>query len=208
MNIFLKQNEDTLALPILPSSIEIGNTMQNTSVNITEFGEVNLIGNKGLRTLTLSAFFPKQSYSFIQNSDAPSPKECVELILSWMSNPIRVLITGIVSMSMTIESFQYSKQDRTGDIYYSLELKEYKNPKVKPKHHTVNKNSKKIQSVETVRESKKLKTVEYEVKKGDTLSVIAKKLTGSSANYMAIANQNNITNPNKIVVGQKLVIKV
>jgi nucleoid-associated protein YgaU len=36
---------------------------------------------------------------------------------------------------------------------------------------------------------------------------IAKRLTGSSNNYRAIANQNGIKNANKISVGQKLVIK-
>lgn len=207
MEIHLKQEED-LTLPILPSSIEIGNTMQNTSVNISKLGEVNLIGNRGLRTLSISSFFPKRKYSFIQNSDLKSPKEYVELIKSWMDNPIRVIITGIVSMSMTIESFQYSKQDATGDIHYTLELKEYRNPKIKPKRLTMDKKSKKIQKVETIRELKRIKSVTYEVKKGDTLSSIAKKLTGSATNYMAIANQNNISNPNKIIVGQKLVIKV
>ena len=48
------------------------------------------------------------------------------------------------------------------------------------------------------------KTVTYTVKSGDTLSAIAKKY---GTTYQKIAKDNNIANPNKIYVGQKLVIK-
>ena len=47
-------------------------------------------------------------------------------------------------------------------------------------------------------------TVTYIVKKGDTLSKIAKKY---GTTYQKIAKDNNIANPNVIDVGQKLVIK-
>ena len=44
----------------------------------------------------------------------------------------------------------------------------------------------------------------YVVQKGDTLSSIAKKY---GTTYKKIAKENNIKNPNKIYVGQKLVIR-
>ena len=50
----------------------------------------------------------------------------------------------------------------------------------------------------------KATTKTYIVKKGDTLSSIAKKY---GTNYQKIAKDNGIANPNKIYVGQKLVIK-
>ena len=46
----------------------------------------------------------------------------------------------------------------------------------------------------------------YVVKKGDSLSKIAKLLYGDSKKFKEIAMANNITNPNKIRVGQVLVI--
>lgn len=48
--------------------------------------------------------------------------------------------------------------------------------------------------------------MEYIVQKGDTLTAIAKELTGSSANYLKLAGVNNIDDPDKIKVGQKLKI--
>jgi nucleoid-associated protein YgaU len=48
----------------------------------------------------------------------------------------------------------------------------------------------------------------YEVKSGDTLSGIAKKVLGSANRYMDIfnANKDQLSDPDKIKVGQRLVI--
>lgn len=48
-----------------------------------------------------------------------------------------------------------------------------------------------------------MKTITYTVKKGDTLSAIAR-VYGTTVSK--IANQNKIPNPNKIIVGQVLTI--
>ena len=50
----------------------------------------------------------------------------------------------------------------------------------------------------------KINSITYTVKKGDTLSKIATKY---NTTYQEIAKKNNITNPNKIFVGQVLKIK-
>ena len=46
----------------------------------------------------------------------------------------------------------------------------------------------------------------YVVKSGDTLSKIAKEFYGDANKYMDIANANNISNPDKIDVGQEIKI--
>ncbi|MGN6713430.1 LysM peptidoglycan-binding domain-containing protein [Anaerocolumna jejuensis] len=210
MGIWLKQGKESYRFAVLPPSIEPSVSMQNTSVNITNYGEINLIGKRGLKTLSLSSFFPKQKYNFVQYKDFPSPKACISLIDSWMDNPVRLIITDAnINMLVTIESFNHAAPDANGDVYFTLELKEYKKPTFKKKAKSaVNKTSKTVQKAETQRESKKVKSTTYTVKSGDTLSQIAKRLTGDSANYKAIANQNGISNPGKIAAGQKLVIKI
>lgn len=210
MQIWIKQGKKSLRLPVLPASFEITNSQQNTTVNITSFGEVNLIGKRGLVTFTLSSLFPSKVYGFVQYKSFPKPYECVKLIKSWMDDPVQVTITKTnINLKMTIESFTYSEQDGTGDVYYSIEFKEYRKPKVVAKKEVkVSKTGTKVTPADTKRASKDVKTTTYIVKSGDTLSAIAKKLTGSSSNYKAIANQNKIKNPNALKVGQKLVIKI
>lgn len=210
MEIWLKQGNEKLRLPVLPSNYSFSQANKNTTADIVNFGEVTIIGQKALASTSISAFFPNKNYSFVSYKGFPKPKNCVNLIKSWMDNPVRLIITGTnVNMLMTIESFNFSEQDATGDIYYNLELKEYRIPKLTvPVKSTVNNKSSKIETTQSTRETKLVKTMTVTVKAGDTLMGIAKKVTGNAANYKAIMNQNKITNPKNLRPGQKLVIKV
>ncbi len=193
-------NEERLRLPVIPSSFEVNIPHQNTTVNVTNLGEVNLIGKTGLMNMTIESFFPNQDYSFCLYKGYPKPYEYIKQLLKWKESgrPIRVIVTGTpINYAMAIESLTYSEVDGTGDVYFSLELKEYKFIKT-PSSNT-------LTTPTTQRETKSL-TTHYTVQRGDTLWLIAKKVTGDGTNYKAIAQKNNITNPDKIYIGQKLVI--
>ena len=198
-------NEERLRLPVLPSSFEVTIPHQSTTVNITELGEINLIGKTGLASMVIQSFFPNQDYPFCLYSGYPKPYECIKLLLKWKESgrPIRVIVTETpINYAMAIESLSYSEVDGTGDVYFTLELKEYKFIKT-PFVGASSKNT--LTTPPTIREVKSPPT-SYVVRKGDTLWLIAKKLTGEGNNYKVIANKNNIINPNKIFVGQRLVI--
>lgn len=193
-------NEERIRLPVIPSSFEVSIPHQNTTVNINQLGEINLIGKTGLMSMTIESFFPNQQYSFCLYRDFQKPYEYTKQLLKWKESgrPIRVIVTGTpINYAMAIESLTYSEVDGTGDVYFNLELKEYKFIKV-PSSNT-------LTTPTTQRETKSLAT-NYTVQKGDTLWLIAKKVTGDGVNYKAIAQKNNITNPDKIQIGQKLVI--
>lgn len=211
MEFWLQKEDDTkIRLPVKPSQYRVNVAQRNTVVNVTQKGDINLIGNTGLRDISLSSFFPAKDYNFSNNSDRKEPLTYVEIIEGWRKSgePIRVIITGTLNMECTIESFNYGEQDATGDIYYTLNLKEYKRIKAK-------KATKSVSAVNTssreVKSSKANSDSTYKVKSGDCLSTIAKKVygSGSKANYMKIfdANTDKLSDPNKIQVGQVLVIK-
>lgn len=211
MEIWLKQGKEELRLPVLPSSYELNYSNSNTEVNITSFGTVNLLGNSNLATTELRSFFPNKSYGFVQYKGYPKPNNCIKMIKGWMKDPIRYIVTGAsINLLMTIESFTYAEQDGTGDVYYTLSLKEYRIPKISTSKKPIDKNTTVINKVISAREIKKVSNTTYTVKAGDSLSVVAKRLTGDSNNWRAIYNQNKSVigaDPNKIKTGQKLVIK-
>ena len=212
MEIWLKQDKESLRLPVLPASYELRHVQNNEEVNITDFGTVNILGKRGVSTTELSSFFPNKKYGFNQYTGYPKPATCVERIKGWMDEPVRYIVTGTkINLMMTIEEFTYSEKDGTGDIYYTLSLKEYRIPKVPAKKKAVNKKSTKVDKPTTNRSSKAVKSTTYTVKSGDSLSRIAQRLTGSANNWRAIYNQNKSVvggNPNLIFPGQKLVIKI
>lgn len=187
-------NEEQLRLPVIPGEFEMSQRNNNTIVNINSIGEINLIGKKGLASISLSSFFPAQEYYFCKYTGFPKPYECVKLIQKWKDSgkPIRLIITGSsVNYAMTIESFTFSEQDGTRDLYFTLELREYVFTKqVKPTEVTTP-NGTKVTVPPTKRETKPV-TSKQKVQKGDNMYTVAKKATGSMSNANAIANTNKI----------------
>ena len=132
--------------------------------------------------------------------------ESVKLIEKIKNNGVlRLIMTGApINMDCTIESFTWGENDGTRDINFALEFKEYRKTKIKTADKR-EKIRKKVMLTETQRAAKEVKSGTYTVVKGDNLSKIAKKMTGSSANWQAIYSQNReviVSNPNLIYPGQ------
>ena len=198
-------NDSKFQLPVKPSEFTITVAQKNTVVNVIRKGDINLLGKTGLREISLSSFFPARNYNFSNNSGRKKPLTYVKRLNKWRKSgkPIRVIITGVLNMQCTIESFSWGEQDATGDIYYTLALKEYK--KIKVKKATV--------TIATVKPSTRLvqEVVSggtYTVQSGDSLWKIAKQFYGNGAEHMKIynANTDKLSNPNLIYVGQVLTI--
>ena len=126
--VILSQGDERLVLPVTPTKYEVGNEQDNKSVNITQIGEALLFGNPKLITLSFESFLPAKDYPFIVG-DKRKPAEIVALINKWKESkkPIRVIVSdGPINLMMAIMAFPWKKQENTGDLYYTLSLKVYK----------------------------------------------------------------------------------
>lgn len=126
---------EVLTLPILPSELSVSNPHNNEEFETIAHGTLNLIGLAGLRTISISSFFPNKKYAFAQNTKKADA--CINFFEKWKAKrvPIRVIIADnkgktFLNMACTIESFEKG-MDRAGDVPYTLELKEFKFVKVK-----------------------------------------------------------------------------
>lgn len=133
MDIFLSINnrEQVIQLPIIPEEFKVEFSNNNETFTTISQGDLNLIGNKGLKALTIETFFPNKEYPYAKSKNMPGD-EFVEIILKWIDRkvPIRVVITNkegkeLVNLPVTIDSFNYG-YDRVGDVVYSLELREFR----------------------------------------------------------------------------------
>lgn len=207
---------NNISIPVLPSEYQVQSSQNNQSENIIGIGEISLKGKRNLMTISFSSFFPlRRNSSYCRRGSILKPLQYVDAIERMkQTGTVKLVITGSpIRMDCTIESFEWGENDGTGDIFYTISFKEYRNIGASkssvvqdgllesaPSADGLNK--------ESARTEPKVSTQEYIVKKGDTLTSIAKRLTGSSY-WKPIYNANRAViggNPNRIKVGQKLVI--
>lgn len=130
-------NEQVLTLPVLPESMpEFAQSYKNSTFESIN-GELNLIGTKALQTVSITSFFPNKKYNFIRPKATPDGWVYVAFFNKYANQkmPIRMILLDnegkeISNMAYTIETFN-TYVDKVGDVQYTLDLKEYRFPKVK-----------------------------------------------------------------------------
>ncbi|EGT2201991.1 XkdP-like protein [Clostridioides difficile] len=139
MEMWLRQSEDRFRFPVFPSSFSINGKAAVNSSSILKIGEIATFGGVALKSISISSFFPNKDYTFCDYTGFPSPYDCVNKIEKWMKEGfiLRLTITETnINMEVIIEGFSYEERDGTRDVYFTLDLKEYKRikiPKVTPK---------------------------------------------------------------------------
>lgn len=210
MQIWLKGSGGRVRIPVLPAEYTVTSEQDNTSVTVCNLGEVTLRGKRKLRQITFSSFFPKHYDSGYCDVRTKSPITMVKKIEKMKrAGSVKLIITGILSMKVTIESFEWGENDGTGDITYTLTLKEYRTVSITASTLTKDAPAQPAGNDGAGRDQPEAtSTQSYTVVSGDTLSGIARKLTGST-NWRTIYEQNKGvigSNPNMIKPGQVLTI--
>ncbi|WP_227437464.1 LysM peptidoglycan-binding domain-containing protein [Clostridioides sp. ES-S-0006-03] len=209
--MWLRQANDALRFPVFPSSFEINSKAIVNTSNVLKLGEIAVFGGVGLRTTEISSFFPKNEASYCDYTGFPTPYDCVNKIQKWMNEGLilRYTITETnINMEVIVDSFKYEEKDCTGDVYFTLSLKEYKRIQI-PKVNTNNdKISSKLDLPLTKGFEVKNKQKTHRVGKGDSLWSLAKKYYGNGDLWKRIydANKKLIKNPDIIQDGWVLTI--
>ena len=200
MEMYLKKDDkDIFRFPVLPSAINIQDYAITNDSNITGLGDVTVFGGKGLRTIEISSFFPnpKKKYRFVNYTDYPKQYDCVTKIKKWMDKGevLRFIVTGTeINFQVRITDFEYSEQDGTRDVYFTINLKEYRKIKISSTTPKKKKTDNKDRT-DTKETDNKPKQKTYTVKSGDTLYDIAKKHYGKGSDYKKIIEKNKSKYP-------------
>lgn len=122
-------NKDILKLPYVPPNISINYPLEFESFENNNGKFLTLIGEPGLRNISIESFFPAKLYGWLPTvSLAPI---CLDFFLRNRNKKFRIVIlsaTVNINMLSVITNFTYKKQ-QNGNIKYTLEIQEYIDPK-------------------------------------------------------------------------------
>lgn len=123
-------NEEIMILPVVPE-IEIDKPQNNERFETLNNGTLNLIGDIGLRSFSITSKFPGQEYSWLKPGSLAEPFKYVDFFNKWRDKkvPLRVITskpdgTEWFNMAVLIDDFK-SKVRTNGDVDYTLDVSEY-----------------------------------------------------------------------------------
>lgn len=213
MEIYLGTDNDKIRFPVVPSSIGVNRSNNIDTQAVIKLGEVPIFNGTSLKTIELTSFFPNQEYNFCDYTGFMKPYEFSEKIQKWMyeGKPLRVIVTDSpTNMQCLIQQFDTVEQDGTRDLYFTLNLLEYRPIEVS----NLNNSSSSSSSDNLTRPSEEItnntqKT--HKVVKGDCLWDIAQKYYGKGSLYPKIKEANKSKYPslaknNIIYVNWELIV--
>ena len=62
----------SVTLPVAPEEFSVQVSNKNSTIDINNAGEYNMIGKTGLKSVSISSFFPAQEYYWVSDSDRKS----------------------------------------------------------------------------------------------------------------------------------------
>ncbi len=217
-------------MPVTPSKIEMKVKNQNSTLNLINGEEINIIKPPGLTEFSFELLIPQVKYPFAiypdsninpaANSAQDNPggflpaQQYLNLFedLKKALNPFSFkiersrpdnikLFDTYVDMEVTLEEYSVIEDAANGlDLTVPIRLKQYRKYSSQKNNKEYDPRLPDTAKTGDKADSNKLKT--YTVKKGDTLWGICKKNLGDGSKYPQIAKLNGIKNPNLISVGQ------
>jgi hypothetical protein len=120
-----------LPLPVAPSKITTTINNRNSTVDLINDVEVNIIRNEGLTDISFTFLVPKQAYPFaLYSAGFVSQAIIIEYVKNLKKAPFQfILIRGVglpMTKTVTLEDYTITDDAEEGeDIYVDVTLKEY-----------------------------------------------------------------------------------
>ncbi|MDP4120963.1 MAG: hypothetical protein Q8876_07940 [Bacillota bacterium] len=128
---FFEYDGTVLQLPVNPEKLTVQYNGKNTTIDVVSLGEVNIIKNYGLQTFTIDSFLPQRPYgNYIRTKNMfLKPEQYLKFWEKVKSDkrPMRLVVTGInINLLVSIENSKKWVEGGDDDVYFTLELKEYR----------------------------------------------------------------------------------
>ena len=218
--IWIKTKDKAVRLPVMPSEFERVINANYETNNVIGLGDVATFSGNGLAQISLSSFFPNHEYSFNAYSNVPKPYDIAHIFKEWKNKGtvVRVIFTGTdINQEMYITNYSYGEKDGTGDVYYSMDLLEYRPIPIQVVNATNSNNTQNTtrptdnNSNNNSSNANTSTQKTHKVVKGDSLWAIAQNYYGKGSLYHKIKDANKSKYPslaksNVIYTNMELII--
>lgn len=131
VEVHFKIGNDEIVLPVTPEELTVIAEGGNEPSSTIKLGEINILRERKLKTLTIESEFPSQgNYPFIVRPDQlKKPSEYIKFFEDAQSNKdvLELAVTGLnIAFFVSIESFEVSHIAQDSDVHFTLSLKEYR----------------------------------------------------------------------------------
>ncbi len=198
---------ESIVLPVTPPSYAWETAIRVEQVNIDALGDLNLAGTDQLANQTVECLVPAQLYAFCEPEARAEPYYYVQWFERRCKDKavLRYIVSGTpLNAAVLLEAVSYAEDDGTNDVKAKLVLRQYRRPETPPAA------AKAPEADALTREAGTAAVTQqsYTVRKGDTLSALARRFYGDASLYPRLyaANSSIIKNPNLIYPGQVLTI--
>ena len=193
-----KADNYSLVFPITPFP-KFSASVDTKSERLLGVGEIDLGHTKNLIRCAITGIIPhpNNNYPFLL-VPPKSTATYINWFNKWLNNQNDLLIEyytkdqRIAHLDCRIQEFEWSEEDGTKNIHYSITFKEYRNI-------AINNGETNGKSV-----AESYGSSVYYVGEGDTLISIATKLFGDSSKWSYLQKVNGLTNPLYLNVGQEI----
>lgn len=113
--------------PVPPKVLKIQTAQTTVNVDLIDFGEKVNIGERQCDRISFETFLPHTSSQFFQTINPLAPLAGVTMLKNWASDKAALTFLVpemLITYKCSITNLDYSLNDKTGDIYISLQLVE------------------------------------------------------------------------------------
>lgn len=215
-SFYFEQGGEEIQLPVPPSNLSLKINNKNKTVDLLNLGEVNILKDAGLSEWSFTILLPGKAYPFaVYKYDYQEPEFFLGKFKEYKASkkPVRFIISRLApwggtlfgnNMLVSFESYTVEENaGEEGDLYVSLELKQYKEYLTQKVELTPMDENVVTAIIEPERPAKDPPKT-YIVQEGDSLWLIAKKQLNDGSKFTEIAKLNNLKSPNLLRPGQLL----
>lgn len=215
-SFYFEQGGEEIQLPVPPSNLSLKINNKNKTVDLLNLGEINILKDAGLSEWSFAILLPGRLYPFaVYKQGFQEPRFFLAKFEQYKTSkkPVRFIVSRVApwgapmfdtNMMVSFETYAIEENaGEEGDIYVSLELKQYKEYLTQKVDLTPIIDNVVTATVEPERPAKDPPKT-YIVQEGDSLWLIAKKQLNDGSKYTEIAKLNNLRSPNLIKPGQLL----